>query len=158
MRIRARLRGRCCVWTGGRLPKVAAFAAVSALISIPATLAAVFFYMVIVFHERPTLNLLSAASVWSVAPATRGFFLAAMAGALLCILRMHVRRTQFLLVAVLSAAALGYLLGCWVAGNSPHISSLMASSLFAITWAIAAFAAALICAPPITTARISDHG
>ena len=116
----------------------ALFASISALASVPATMAAVALYMVLVFHERPAQLLLPDIFFFGYAPAMRGALFAACAGALLSLLRTAVGRWLFVLLATGLAAIAGCLLGVWVVGDSPHISSRIAASLLGVTWSIMA--------------------
>jgi uncharacterized membrane protein len=94
--------------------------------------------MVVVFHERPTQILLPDVVFFGFAPSIRGALVAAVAGALLGVLRTYMRRWQFVFLAIGLAAIAGALLGLWVVGDSPHISSRMAATLLGITWSCSA--------------------
>jgi hypothetical protein len=117
---------------------------VSALASIPATIAAVVLYMVVVFHERPALYLLPDALFFGYMPAFYGAVVAAITGALLGVLRAKMNRVQFVLLAIGIAMILGCVLGFWLVGDSPHISRKIVAGLLAVTWSTMAAAVTLI--------------
>jgi hypothetical protein len=127
------------------MKRLVLFASMSALVSVPATMAAVALYMVVVFHERPSQILLPDVVFFGFAPSIRGALLAAVAGALLGVLRTYTTRWQFVFLAVAVAAIAGSLLGLWVVGDSPHISSQKAATLLGLTWSCSAAILAFRC-------------
>jgi hypothetical protein len=120
------------------MKRLTLFAAVSVLASVPATMAAIALYMVLVLHERPAQILLPDVVFFGFAPSIRGALLAAVTGALLSVFRTHIGRWQFVVLSIVMAGIAGYLLGLWVVGDSPHLSARIAAMLLAATWSIMA--------------------
>jgi len=120
----------------------AKFACLSALASMLATVAATLLYIALIFHER-SLSALLSGFFFGISLGIRGLLLAAIAGVFLFFVRNRSTGLLFVLVAILTSALAGALLGFWSTRNSPHINSSIAAGLLASTWAMVATAAAL---------------
>jgi hypothetical protein len=115
----------------------------SALASIPATVAATLLYMALVFGER-NWSALRLGFVFSIPLAIRGLPLALIAGLILWFVRRRSTRASFVLVALLTSALAGCVLGFWITEHSPHVSSPIAAALLAFTWAVVAAATSVV--------------
>jgi hypothetical protein len=130
---------------------VTEFAVMSALVSIPATVAATLLYIALVLEER-NLSALRLGLFLSVSFAIRGLPLALIEGLILCFVRRRFTRASFVLVAMLTSALAGYLLGFFTTKHSPHVSSPIAAGLLASTWTVVATVTALVATRERSTA------
>lgn len=116
-------------------------AAVTVAASIPATFAAVFFYILLLPRET-WFDALRAVLVFGLGPARLGLVVAAPIAAILAVVSGRITRLPFAALALTAASIGGVLLGYWSTLNSPHVSPRIAMALCGVTWL--ATAAALL--------------
>ena len=120
----------------------AKFVSVSALVSIPATVAATVLYIALILHERSSSAFVSG-FFFGIGLSIRGLLPAAIAGVFLFFARDRWARPMFVLIAMLTSGLAGALFGILITRHSPHINSWIAAGLLGSTWALVATATAL---------------